>query len=113
MTEKTKVYKTREEYDQEDWERYRQKQREIFERKKAKFELEGYKCKHEGCGESFKEFIEYQEHINKHQEEMKNSLICNQPHCGKQFKKKKDYFDHIEEHKASTKRKIINSIRYI
>ena len=33
----TAHFKTREEYDQEDWERFRQKQKEIRERKAAKF----------------------------------------------------------------------------
>ena len=105
------VYKTRDEYDQEDWERFRQKQREISERKRSKFELEGYKCKYEGCGESFKGFMEYQEHTNKHKEEMEKSLKCSQLNCGQQFKTKKEYFNHIEEHKAASKRKILNSIR--
>ena len=73
----TVVFKTREEYEEEDWERYRQKQKEIFLRKKAKFEAEGYKCKQEGCGQSFKELAEYHEHYNKHQEELKAALICN------------------------------------
>ena len=105
------VYKTREEYEEEDWERFRQKQKEIFQRKKAKFEAEGYRCKFEGCGQNFREISEFHEHINKHQEELREAMICNQPNCAKQFKKRKEYFEHIEEHKAISKRKIINSIR--
>ena len=106
-------YKTREEYDQEDWERFRQKQKEIRERKAAKFLREGYKCKHEGCGQSFKNLQEFQTHLNNHQEELKKAMICNQPGCnGLKFRVRKKYFEHVEEHKATTKRKIINSIRY-
>ena len=35
-------FKTREEYDQEDWARYLQKKRDISEKKRAKFEAEGF-----------------------------------------------------------------------
>ena len=108
----TVQFKTREEYDQEDWERFRAKQREIHKRRTEKFEREGYKCKHEGCGQSFKNLHEFQTHYNNHQEELKKALICNQPECnGLKFKTKKKYFEHVEEQKATAKRKIINSIR--
>ena len=76
-------YKTREEYDQEDWERFRQKQKEIRERKAAKFLREGYKCKHEGCCKIFKNLQEFQNHLDNHQtqEDLKIAMICNQPGC--------------------------------
>ena len=57
-------FKTREEYDQEDWARYLQKKRDISEKKRAKFEAEGFKCKVDGCGQSFRDFAEYHEHVN-------------------------------------------------
>ena len=104
-------FKTRDEYDQEDWERYRQKQKDNFDKRRAKFEAEGYKCKFEGCGQSFRSVSEYHEHFNKHQEELREAMICNQPNCGKKFENQKKYFDHIHEHKVASKRKIINSIR--
>ena len=108
----TVQYKTREQYEQEDWERHLAKQREIHRRKIEKFHKEGYKCKHEGCGQSFKDRQEFETHINNHQEELKKALICNQPGCnGLKFKIRKKYFEHVEEHKAVAKRKIINSIR--
>ena len=110
----TVQFKTREEFDQEDLERFHAKQREIFRRRAEKFEKEGYKCKHEGCGLSFKSFQEFQTHYNNHQEELKKALICNQPECnGLKFKIKKKYFEHVEDHKATAKRKIINSIRFV
>ena len=108
----TMHFKSREEYDQEDWERYRQKQNQIYEKRRAKFEAEGYKCKFEGCGQSFREIGELYEHNNKHQEELREAMICNQANCGKKFEDRKKYFDHIQEHKVASKRKIINSIRY-
>ena len=108
----TVQFKTREQYDQEDWERFRAKQREIHRRKAEKFEKDGFKFKHKDCGLSFKNFKEFETHYNHHQEELKKALICNQPECnGLQFKIKKKYFEHVEEHKATAKRKIINSIR--
>ena len=108
----TVQFKTREQYDQEDWERFHAKQREIHRRKMEKFEKEGFKCKQKDCGLSFKTFKEYETHYFYHQEEFKKALICNQPECnGLKFKIKKKYFEHVEEHKATAKRKIINSIR--
>ena len=106
-------YKSREDYDREDWERYRQKQKDIHERRKAKFEAEGYKCKHEGCEQSFKDIREYNEHYNQHQKEMRENLICNQANCGKKFEKEKDFVKHIKEHKVVAKRRTLNCIRYL
>ena len=106
------VFKTRDEYEQEDWERHRQKQRDIFERRKAKFEAEGYKCRHEGCGQSFRVLTEMQAHQAQHLDEMSKAMICNQPNCGKKFDNRKLYREHIEEHKVVAKRKVISCIRY-
>ena len=105
-------YKSREDYDREDYERFRQKQKDIFERKRRKFEEFGYQCKQEGCSQNFKDYKEFQEHYNQHQQEMREALICNQPNCGQKFEKEKEYFRHIKEHKVKAKQKIFNSIRY-
>ena len=106
-------FKTREEYDQEDWARYLQKKRDISEKKRAKFEAEGFKCKVDGCGQSFRDFAEYHEHVNSHKEDNFKAMICDQANCGKKFKHRKKYFEHIEEHKVVSKRKIINGIRAV
>ena len=60
-------YKSKRELDEEDWERYRKKQNDIYKRKQAKFEAEGFKCIIEGCVKHFKDFNEWQGHIVKHQ----------------------------------------------
>ena len=59
----SKDFKTKKELDEEDWERYRKKQDDIHERKRAKWEAEGFKCVIKGC-----DYNECQDHINKHQE---------------------------------------------
>ena len=38
-------YKSRDELEEEDWERYRKRQEDIYQRRQAKFEAEGHKCK--------------------------------------------------------------------
>ena len=83
-------FKTREEYDQEDWARYLQKKRDISEKKRAKFEAEGFKCKVDGCGQSFRDFAEYHEHVNSHKEDNFKAMICDQANCGKKFKHQND-----------------------
>lgn len=42
-------YKSKKELDEEDWDVYRKKQQDILERKRAKFEIEWFQCKTEGC----------------------------------------------------------------
>ena len=108
------ICKTREEYDREDQERHFKKlqfQREKREEKRAKFEAEGYKCKIEGCGQSFKDKEEYQAHHKEHMDQMYKDMICNQPKCGMKFQNRKQYKEHVESHKQEARRKILNSIR--
>ena len=50
-------YKTKKEFDDEDWDRYRKKQQDILERKQAKWEADVFKCKTEGCGKSIKDLM--------------------------------------------------------
>ena len=104
-------FKSREDYDRIDYERYKNKQREIFERRRVKLETEGYKCKQEGCQQSFRDKNEYYDHINQHKTKLRDAMICNHPNCGIKFDKKKEYLKHIDQHKADDKRKIVNSIR--
>ena len=106
-------YKSKKELDEEDWERYRKKQNDIYKRKQAKFEAEGFKCIIEGCVKYFKDFNEWQGHIIKHQEELKKAMICNQPKCGKKFENRKSYNEHCEGHKKEIKARIVNSIRAV
>ena len=49
-------YKTKKQLDEEDWERYMKKQDDIYARKRAKFEAEGWKCVLELCNLRFKEY---------------------------------------------------------
>jgi len=106
-------FKTMKELDDEDWERFKKKQDDIFARKKAKFESEGHKCVIEGCSMKFKDYQQCQDHITKHQEELKKRMICNQPKCGKKFNNRRSYNAHCEEHKAVMKARVVSSIRAI
>ena len=106
-------YKSRQELEDEDWERYRKKQNDIYERKKAKFDAEGFKCKQEGCKESFRDITEWYAHTNMHMEDLKTRMICNQPKCGRKFNNRKEYNEHCEDHKKELKAKIVNSIRSV
>jgi hypothetical protein len=106
-------YKSKQELEEEDWARYRKKQQDIFQRKQARFEAEGFKCKTEGCGRSFFEFNQWQIHVTKHQEDLKAAMICNQPKCGKKFDNRKAYNEHCETHKVELKARIVNSIRAV
>ena len=67
----------------------------------------------EGCGKGFKDYNECQDHINKHQEELKKAMICNQPKCGKKFDNRRAYNEHCEGHKKDIKARIVNSIRAV
>ena len=59
-------YKSKKELDKEDWDVHRKKQQDILERKRAKFEIEWFQCKTEGCGKSFMDFNEWEIHGTKH-----------------------------------------------
>jgi len=106
-------FKTRKELDDEDWERYRKKQDDIHARIRAKHEREGWKCTLEVCNKYYKDYNEWQDHIIKHQEELKKAMICNQPKCGKKFNNRRAYNEHCEEHKKDIKARIVNSIRAV
>ena len=105
------IFKTRDEFDQEDSKKYFEKKQYIRDRQRARFEAEGYKCKVQGCGASFKDFGESQAHHQQHLDDMRKAMICNQPNCAQKFNNRKAYNEHIKSHKEEAKRKILNSIR--
>ena len=109
----TTVYKSYQELEDEDHERYLKKQEDIFQRRKAKREAEGFKCTIEGCGQSFKEMYEQRNHINDHQDELRKSMKCSQPKCSHQFNNRRAYNEHIEMHKDEFRLKTLNSIRSV
>merc|ERR1719318_2280162 len=93
--------------------RYLKKQEEMLERRRAKREAEGFKCTTEGCGKSFKEYLELQSHVQQHQEEYRKNMLCSQPKCGQKFNNRRAYNEHIEMHKAAAKVKIMSNIRSV
>ena len=106
------VYKTRQQLEDEDTERYLKKKEEIFERRRAK--REGYKCTMEGCGLAFKEPLELKSHVNDHQEEYRRLMKCNQAKCGGvKFTNRRAYNEHVETHRAEAKVKVMNNIRSV
>eukprot|EP00092_Neocalanus_flemingeri_P040548 GFUD01044154.1.p1 GENE.GFUD01044154.1~~GFUD01044154.1.p1 ORF type:complete len:856 (+),score=209.24 GFUD01044154.1:57-2570(+) len=107
------VYKTHQQLEDEDTERYLKKQADIFERRKARREAEGYKCTVEGCGQAFKEMLELRSHIYDHQQEDKMRMKCNQAKCGLKFNNRRDYNEHVEMHRAEAQVKILSNIRSV
>ena len=106
-------FKTRRELEDEDHEIYLKKQEEMLERRRAKREAEGFKCTTEGCGQSFKEYIELQSHVQQHQEEYRKNMQCSQAKCGQKFNNRRAYNEHIEMHRAAAKVKIMSNIRSV
>ena len=105
------IFKTRDEYEEEDNEKYYERLNYIRERKRARWEAEGYKCKVDGCQLGFKDYAEYQVHQKEHYDQLYAAMICNKPKCGIKLETRQKYFAHIESHKEEDKRKILNSIR--
>jgi len=106
-------YKSRDELEEEDWERYRKRQEDIYQRRQAKFEAEGHKCKQDGCGLSFKSYDEFGQHLAWHQEETRKNMVCNQSKCGQKFNNRRAYNEHCEAHKVETRRKIMKTVRAV
>jgi len=108
------VYKSYQQLEDEDHERYLKKQADIMERRRARIEAEGHKCTVEGCGQAFKELLLLRSHINDHNEECRKAMTCNQAKCkGLKFTNRRDYNEHVDMHKEEARLKIINSIRSV
>ena len=105
------IFKTRDEYEEEDTEKYYERIKYNQEKRRARIEAEGYKCKIDGCQMRFKDYGEYQVHQKEHSEQLFKALICNKPKCGLKLESRQKYWAHIETHKEEDKRKILNSIR--
>lgn len=94
------VYKSYQQLEDEDTERYLKKQADIIERRKARIEAEGHKCTVEGCGQAFKEIFLLRSHINDHNEECRKAMKCNQAKCaGLKFSNRREYNEHVDMHK--------------
>jgi len=106
-------YKTREELEEEDHELFKKKKEEELERRRAKRELEGFKCNQEGCGQSFHDYHEFQAHVKEHQDEFRKNMICNQAKCGQKFNNRRAYNEHIEAHREGAKAKVLKHIRSV
>ena len=106
-------FKTRDELEEEDHERFLKKQEEMLERRRAKREAEGFKCTLEGCGRSFQSYYELQAHVQQHQEEFQRKMLCNQPKCGQKFNNRRAYNQHIEMHRSEARVKVKSNIRSI
>ena len=111
------VYKTHQQLEDEDTERYLKKKEEIFERRRAKREVEGYKCMIDtafGCGLAFKDPLELKNHINEHQKEYQRLMKCTQVKCGGlQFNNRRAFNEHVDVHRAEAKVKVLNNIRSV
>jgi len=106
-------YKTRWELEEEDHEMFKKKKEEELERRRAKRELEGFKCNKEGCGQAFHDYLEFQAHVKEHQDELRKNMICNQAKCGQKFNNRRAYNEHIEAHKEGAKAKVLKNIRSV
>ena len=105
------LFKTRDEHERQEKLKHAQRLRDEEERRRCKFDQRDYQCKVDGCGLKFQDVALLYAHIEKHNEEMRKAMVCNQLKCGKKFQNQKEYFAHIEEHKTESKRKIKNSLR--
>jgi len=106
------IFKTRDEYEQEQKAKYNQRLKND-DRRRIQISTRDYQCRVEGCGDTFQDVLVLYAHIEKHNEEMRKALVCNQPKCGKKCGSRKEYKEHVEEHKSESKRKIKNSIRAV
>jgi len=107
------VFKTAQQLDEEDHERYLKKQADMLERRRARKEAEGHKCPFEECLKSFKDYIEYKDHLDNHYTEKKKRMICVHPKCGKKFNIRKEYKEHLDSHQEDSKTTAKNVIRGI
>ena len=75
-------FKTKREYEEEDSLNYRRRLENVQRRKDIR-RAEGFKCKAEGCGcgQIFETKLEYDEHIKKHQDELRKAMKCNKEKC--------------------------------
>ena len=105
------IFKTRDEYEEEDNEKYQERLNYNRERKRARWEAEGYKCQMYGCKLGFKDYAEYQAHQKEHYDQLFAATTCYKPKCGQKLESRQKYFAHMESHKEEDKRKILNSIR--
>ena len=105
------IFKTRDQHERQEKLKHAQRRKDEDERRRSKFDQRDYQCKVEGCGLKFQDVATFYGHLEKHNEEMRKALVCNQPKCGKKSPNQKEYFAHIEEHKLESKRKIKNSLR--
>ena len=105
------IFKTREEYEEEDNEKHHERIKYSQERRRARFEAEGYKCKLNGCQLGFKDYEAFQVHQKEHSDQLYKAMICNQVKCGLKLETRKEYLEHIESHREEARRKILNSIR--
>ena len=105
------IFKTREQYEREQKLKHSQRLRDEDQRRMMRIDTRDYQCKVEGCQETFQDLQVLYAHLEKHNEEMRKALVCNQPRCGKRCRSRREYNLHVEEHKLESKRKIKNSIR--
>ena len=102
------IFKTREEYEHEDYERHRERQQYSRDRQRERA-AGGYKCKVEGCGLHFMDRGDFSVHLRQHRDEMVRAMVC--IHCGVKFMIRKLYKEHNEAHKEDAKRKVLGQIR--
>ena len=103
------IFKTREEHEREERLKHAKRLRDEDERRRTRIDNRDYKCKL--CGSKFQDIAFFYAHLDKHNEEMRKALVCNQFKCGKKFSTEKEFLQHIMEHKNESKRKIKNSLR--
>ena len=108
------VFKTRQQYEDEDTERFWKKKADTNRRRMAKIESEGFKCNREGCNKRFSERSQLNDHINQHIETNKKYMICDQLKCnGIKFDNRRAYNQHIDKHKEEARSKFKNILRSI
>ena len=67
----------------------------------------------DGCGQSFKSYDEFVQHLAWHQQETRKNMVCNQPKCGQKFNNRRAYNEHCEAHKVEMRRKIMKTVRAV
>ena len=77
---KKSKFKTKEEYEEEDSENHRKRMENIQKKRDLK-RTEGFSCKADGCGQKFEDFLEFDAHCKKHQEDNRKKMICNKSQC--------------------------------
>ena len=77
-------WKTKVEAEKEDNKRYLRQKEATRARRIAKQIAEGFKCTFDNCGMKFETPLELKAHAEKHNQECRDKMICNQPGCGQQ-----------------------------